>query len=345
METNFKEKLMKKKHFVSVVSLLFFLVGCQENKSPKEANSFTIEGSVPANLHGKVYLLEFKNREYTPVDSVDINNGTFKFSGSVNEPLLYSFRLNNIGKRANFFLENTNVKARLNADWEIENIEGSANTLLFKKYDDLNSKKAANLDSILKTDNVSPVIAYFLGRNAYLYDYPELISLRSKVSQDLLQNTYIEELDQAIAKLATVQPGQPAPEIIMEDTKGNTFKLSDLKGKNVLIDFWASWCPDCRKENPNLVKLYNAYKDKNFTILGVSLDRNKDHWKEAIVKDGLIWQQGFVEGAWKSEVAKTYALRWLPTTILINTEGIIVARSIENQKLIEDIEKLTTKNK
>lgn len=340
METNFKEKHMKKKHFVTAVSLLFFLVACQENKAPKQTHSFTIEGNVPTNLQGKVYLLEFKNREYTPVDSVDISNGTFKFTGSVSEPLLYSLRLNNVGKRANFFLENTLVKARLNAEWEIENIEGSANTLLFKKYDDLNNKKVANLDSILKTDNTSPVIAYFLGRNAYLYDYAELVSLRNQVSKELLQNTYIEELDQAITTLAKVQPGQAAPEIIMEDTNGNTFKLSDLKGKNVLIDFWASWCPDCRKENPNLVKLYNTYKNRNFTILGVSLDRNKDHWKEAIIKDGLVWQQGFVEGAWKSEAAKIYALRWLPTSILINTEGIIVARNIENQKLIEDIEKL-----
>ncbi|MDO4229594.1 MAG: TlpA disulfide reductase family protein, partial [Capnocytophaga sp.] len=168
----------------------------------------------------------------------------------------------------------------------------------------------------------------------------DLISLRNQISPDLLSNTYIEELDGAIAKLEKLQPGQPAPEIYMEDTDGKSFKLSDLKGKNVLIDFWASWCPDCRKESPNLVKIYNTYKDKNFTILGVSLDRNKDHWKEAIATDGLIWQQGFVEGAWKSEAAKTYALRWLPTSILIDSNGIIVARNIENQKLIKDIEKL-----
>ncbi|MDO5104775.1 TlpA disulfide reductase family protein [Capnocytophaga sp.] len=331
---------MKKRHLICVISLLFFAVSCQENSSPGKATTFTIEGSVPANMQGKVHLFEFKNQTYTPVDSVEINNGIFKFTGSVTEPLLYSLRLNNIGKRANFFLENTAVKMQLSTNWEITKIEGTANTLLFKKYDDTNKRKSVNLDSLLKTDNSSPVITYFLGRNAYLYDFDALVSLRNQIADELTQNTYIKELDSAITKLASVQPGKPAPEITMEDTNGNTFKLSDLKGKNVLIDFWASWCPDCRKQNPNLVTLYSTYKDKNFTILGVSLDRNKDHWKQAIVKDKLTWQQGFVEGGWKSDVAKTYALRWLPTSILIDKQGIIIARNIENEKLINDIEKL-----
>ncbi|GIJ95423.1 thiol:disulfide interchange protein [Capnocytophaga stomatis] len=329
---------MKQIYFLSALVLLLALNSCQEQKTKTE-HSYTIKGSVPKETKGKIYLLEFKNREYTPVDSVDIHNGNFKFEGKTSQPLLYSLRLNNKGKRANFFLENTNVTMHLNQDWTIESIKGSENTQLFKTYDDINEKRALNLDSILKTDNNSPVIAYFLGRNAYMYDYPELVSLRKQISPELFKNTYIEELDKAISKLEKLQPGQPAPDIIMENPDGKTFKLTDLKGKNILIDFWATWCPDCLKEIPSLKEIYKTYQQKNFTILSISLDRNKNSWKKAIA-DGLSWEHGFVENAWKSDAAQTYTLRWLPTYILIDTNGIIIARTINSHKMIEEIEKL-----
>lgn len=329
---------MKHTYFLSVLGLLLTLTSCEQQQTKKE-QSYTIQGSVDGQTKGKVYLLEFKNREYTVVDSVDINNGNFKFEGNTSEPLVYSLRLNNVGKRANFFLENTNITLHLNQNWEIETIKGDKNTQLFKQYDDLNEKRALNLDSILKTDNNSPVIAYFLGRNAYMYDYPQLVSLRKQIAPELLKNTYIEELDTAINKLEKLQPGNPAPDVIMENPEGKTFKLSDLKGKNVLIDFWATWCPDCLKEIPSLKEIYKTYNSKNFTILSISLDRNKKNWHKAIA-DGLSWEHGFVENAWKSEAAQTYTLRWLPTYILIDANGTIIARTIESHKMIEEIEKL-----
>lgn len=338
METKINTFVMKNTFFLFVFSLIALLTACSQ-KENKNNSGYVIEGSLPENVKGKIYLLSYKNREYVAVDSTEITKGKFKFVGKLNEPLVHSLRLNNIGKRANFFLENAPIKLTISKDWEVESIKGTQNTERFKTYDKLNSLKALNLDSILKTDNASPVIAYFLGRNAYLYNYPELVSLRKQVSDSLLENTYLKELDNAIAELKKVQPGAYAPDISMENAKGETFKLSDLKGKYVLIDFWATWCPDCLKEIPNLKEIYNKYKQKNFTILGVSLDRNKQHWKDAI-SDGLSWEHGFVEGAWKSDVAKTYTLRWLPTYILIDTNGIIVARTIDSQKIVPEIEKL-----
>lgn len=327
--------------YLTFCTILLGFFSCQNNPMQE---TFVIEGQVAPNTIGKVFLYEFKNREYIPIDSVEVKNNSFRFEGSVKNPILYSLQLNKIGKRANFFIENSQISMKINSEWQIETINGGKNTLLFRKYDLVNQKKAINIDSILKIDNNSPVIAYFLGRNAYLYDYEDLVLFQNQLSEELRSNIYVEELDRAIERLSKIQVGQPAPEIIMEDINGNPLKLSDLRGKNVLIDFWASWCSDCRKENPHLVKIYEAYKDKNFTILGISLDRNKDDWKQAIIKDGLTWQQGFVEGAWKSEAAQTYVIRWLPTSLLINENGIIIARNIDNQKLISDIEKLIYKN-
>lgn len=335
-----KSNTMKHNYLIFGISFLSLLWACD---TPKESQSYTIEGSLPTEIKGTVYLLEYRNRDYTVVDSVNIENGLFSFKGTVTEPLLYSLRLNNVGKRASFLLENAHAKIKLNTDWEIETLEGTKNMNLFREYEDTNRKKPINLDSLLKIDNHSPAVAYFLARNAYLYDYPQLTSLRKQIAPELHKNTYIQELDQAIAKLEVIQPGKHAPEIIMENVNGETFKLSDLRGKNVLIEFWASWCVDCRKGNPELVKLFHTYKDANFTILGVSLDRNKEDWKQTIIKDGLVWEHGFVEGAWKSEPAKTYAIRWLPTAILIDSNGIIVARHISNEKLATDIETLIQK--
>ncbi|WP_392448142.1 redoxin domain-containing protein [Capnocytophaga canis] len=330
---------MNNKHKILLVSILGSIFSCN-NTMKQESDSFTLNGKLPTNVNEKVYLLEYKNREYTVVDSVEAKNQTFTFKGKLQEPLVHAIRLGNSGKRANFFLENADISITLNDNWQISEAFGSENTELFKKYDDLNATKRINLDSLLQKDNSSPVIAYFLARNAYLYDYESLILLRKRINQNLSRNTYIEELDGAIAQLEKIQPGQVAPEIVMEDLEGNTICLSDLRGKVVLIDFWASWCPDCRKENPELVKLYNQYKDKNFTILGVSFDRKKDDWKTAIATDGLTWTHGFVEGAWKAEPIKTYAIRWLPTAMLIDKNGIIVARNIDHKKLIPNLENL-----
>jgi thiol-disulfide isomerase/thioredoxin len=123
--------------------------------------------------------------------------------------------------------------------------------------------------------------------------------------------------------------GNKAPEIELQGTDGNTVKLSSLKGKVVLIDFWASWCGPCRKENPNVVEVYNKYKDtkfkgaKGFEVFSVSLDRDEARWKEAIKADGLVWKNHVWD---KSNVAGTaYGVQYIPSAFLIDGEGKIVA--------------------
>ncbi len=129
--------------------------------------------------------------------------------------------------------------------------------------------------------------------------------------------------------------GATAPEFAEADTAGKVISLSSFRGKYVLIDFWASWCGPCRRENPNVVKAYNTYKGKNFTILGVSLDRPnaKDKWLAAIHKDGLTWNHVSDLKFWDSKAAGLYAVRGIPQNFLLDPNGKIIGKNLRGEDL------------
>jgi peroxiredoxin len=136
--------------------------------------------------------------------------------------------------------------------------------------------------------------------------------------------------------------GKEAPEIEMPDTKGKNVKLSSLRGKYVLVDFWASWCGPCRMENPNVVEAFHKYKNKNFTILGVSLDAKKDAWEKAIADDKLAWQHISDLKRWESSVVPLYKISGIPFNVLLNPEGKVIAENLRGsaleQKLAETLQ-------
>ena len=173
--------------------------------------------------------------------------------------------------------------------------------------------------------------------DAFNKNYPNTV-----VSNTLSQQVYQIEL-QYNDYVANNSGTRPAPEIALNNPQGVEMKLSDLRGKYVLIDFWASWCGPCRRESPNVVRMYNKYKNKGFTIFSVSLDDNADKWKQAIKDDGLIWPYHVSDlKNWESPMPQLYNFSGIPHTVLVNPQGNIIGVGLRGASLEQKLEEIFT---
>ncbi|MCS7084647.1 MAG: TlpA disulfide reductase family protein [Bacteroidia bacterium] len=150
-----------------------------------------------------------------------------------------------------------------------------------------------------------------------------------------------QRFKQDLEKFGAVRLGRPAPEIVMASPEGKDLRLSSLRGKIVLIDFWASWCGPCRRENPNVVRVYEKFKHKGFEIFSVSLDQSKEKWVAAIQQDKLVWPNHVSDlKGWQSAAGKLYGVTSIPQTILLDREGKIIAKNLRGEALERKLEEL-----
>ncbi len=170
------------------------------------------------------------------------------------------------------------------------------------------------------------------------------------LSASMPESAYVKEFQARVADIRTQRQaaqrtsiGGLAPEIAISDPDGNPIKLSDFRGKVVLIDFWAAWCKPCRMENPNVVRMYKRFKDKGFEIFGVSLDRDRDAWLKAIADDGLTWKHGSELRFWQSSFVPTYNLEGIPMTYLVDAEGVIIGKGLRGAELERKLEEVLGK--
>ena len=310
-----------------------------------------------ANADGKTVYLQ---KDGQVLDSAVIANWDAVFNTPVcDDNEMYSIMLPGWRRAFPFFTDNVDVT--LEGDAQNPNailVKGSASqdrlNAFTESYNELEAKLKADstmsqedADEILKMhcfdfvwDNpTDPVAHYVMYRYKWAFGPCELRTMLDNIhaADSTLTNKNLTLAEEYVEKQERVQAGQPIIDFTQNDPEGNPITLSELAaGKLLLVDFWASWCPDCRKANPDVVAAYQKYHDQGFDVLGVSFDTNKEAWLAAIEKDGLTWTQVSDLQGWNNAAGALYAISFIPQNALIK-DGVIVARNLEGEELMDEI--------
>jgi len=362
-----------KKLLFAVVAISVLFAACDTQKK------YVLSGKIEGQSEGKIYLNIEKGRELVKIDSADIVDGVFKLEGSVAVADLYYLQIDDKRGAIPVFLENAPISVEANMDnLRDAKITGSVSQDLnssfgtkmtefkamqkpivtaykkamsekdeagaekaVKEYETLEAEKLEVVKSFVKNNANSVAASYIAYRNLLnQLEVSEMEALYNAFGEDVKASSSALAIKSKLDILKNVAVGQPAPDFTLNTPEGTPLSLSSLKGKVVVIDFWASWCGPCRRENPHMVEIYNELNPKGVEFLGVSLDKDKAKWLKAIEDDGLIWKHVSDLKYWDSAAAKLYGVNGIPATVLIDQNGTIVAKKVFGDELKAEIEKL-----
>ncbi len=305
-----------------------------------------------------------------------------KFSGKLGSPEVLYLRLENSDKPVSFFAENSTIVILPDFNEPSKTkVSGSSVHDEYKTYQamfsEINEKREALYSEYMKArssgenekmkeitstfdelaeqemktnkdfirENKGSWVSPYVIRQSMYYslEVDELKSVVNSLDRKVENSVYVNELKKHISVLEKVAIGQKFTDFELPTPEGSKLALSDLTGNNyLLIDFWASWCGPCRRENPNVVALYNEYKDKGFDILGVSFDSSRENWLKAIDDDNLNWHHVSDLKGWASSAGKLYGVNSIPHTLLLDPEGRIIDKNLHGEELREKLEELLT---
>ena len=358
-----------------IVMAACMLAACQNGND----TSYTISGTFDSAAEGdSVELSLVKGRNFEQIAKVAVQNGKFQFKGTTDTCQIAMLL---VGGRpmAQLFLESGAIKVDLSDD-EASSAVGTPNNNRMEAFNTMVSdiqneymalsekRKAEKMSEADSLDLIAQLAAieakydetikkqvadnadsqfglYILKQNSYNFEAEELAPILEQYAANFPGNQDVARIKENNDKVLSTSAGKPFVDFTMNDPEGNAVSLSNFISKNkvTLVDFWASWCGPCRREMPAVKAAYEAYKDKGFGIVGVSLDNNEDSWKNAIENLGITWPQMSDVKGWSCEGAALYGVRAIPATVLIAQDGTILARDLRGESIAEKLAELLDK--
>lgn len=292
------------------------------------------EGIYRLATDNNLEIIFINDEEQIQIDADATNAQSYKVRGSKNSQALIDFLTAYKQKDSSVFATLYNLE-------QLQQQKAKDSSIHWLQIERTNKINALNqyVENTLTTATSPALLYYVLGISLRSMETAKVLALakiaaeKTKAEPLILFSNLLNSQLQANTPATPIAIGAMAPEIALANEKGEIVTLSSFKGKYVLVDFWASWCGPCRGENPNVVAAYEKYKNKNFTVLGVSLDDNKENWLEAIKTDKLNWQHISDLKKWESTVVPTYQIEGIPFNVLLDTTGKIIAKDLRGQAL------------